>query len=229
MATKTISVNGAVIRKENYDTKTLLTTLKGTSRFDQAAAEAMGIKATIFDDQGMRRQGCSKWVLEWEMFGAEMTFLPHQKAIFGDSPLTLTAMKTTADDVLKQDADGSLKMNFTVIVSNPANLRNFLLAVKRSECALTIQKPTKEVESHAQAEAANFGLFAVPKEPKAPKDAKGSAAVVPPLKKKDAEEPLGENPSTDNSEEPKESASLASHASMKEPTLRGRGRQNKGK
>lgn len=228
MAAKTITLNGAVIHKENYDTKTLLTTLKGTSRFDQIAAAAMDVKSTIFDESGMRRTGCKKWNLEWVKFGAELTMMPHQMAVFGDKPLSLHIMKITADDVLKQDADSALKFNFTMIVSNPAGLRDFLLIVKRGECAATIQLPDRETEKHAQAEASKVGLFAVPKDPKPTKEAKGNAAVVPPVKKN--ENPPTENPPSVKPEEPpKESGALASHAAMGQPTLRGRGRMNKGK
>lgn len=227
---KDISLTGTVIHSEKYDTKTLLTTLNCSSHFDQKAAEAMGVKSTIYDDQGIRRPGCSKWVFdEWCVFGWEMALTPHQKAMFGDVPLSLTTLKITGDDVLKQDADGALKFNFTIIISNTSpKLREFLWAVKRGECAAFISKPVKAVEDHAKSEAANFGLFALPKEPKPTKAAKGNAAVVPPLKKKDAEAPAAKSESDTivaevEAANPKESATLASSAVMGERT-RGRRR-----
>jgi hypothetical protein len=206
MASKKIKLTGTVIRKDSYDTKSLLTTLSCTSRFDQNTADAMGIKESIYDDQGVRRPGVHKWVLEWELFGADINIMPHQEAMFGDKPLTITAVQMTADDVLKQDADGSLKMNFTVIVASaPPSVRDFLLVVKRGECACTIEKPTKAVENDAKQQAANFGLFKAPKE-----------------ETTEEEEGEPENPPTDKGE--KESGALASHAVMGEKTIRGRGR-----
>lgn len=129
-----------------------------------------------------------------------------------------------AKKVLKEDSSATLKMNFTVIVASVSpQLREFLLIVKRGECACMIQQPTKEEEEHAKQQAAGMGLFALPKEPKPTKEAKGDANKVPPPVKPPLKgDAKDKNPSTDKPDD--ENGSLASHSTMKEPTLRGRGR-----
>lgn len=227
---KPFKLNEAVIQKLGYDDG--ITKLTCTTAFDQITAEAIDVKDALFDEGGVRRNGVSEWTIKKEYLGCTATFTPYQANIWNSAPLSLKIPKIEIDKVLSQDADGRLKMSIKLYVEGfpNADMAAFIPAVAKNTCALLIERPqTKEEQKHAESMAANLKLFTFPKEPKPSGDAKGNAAVVPPLKKKDAENPPVENPSTDNQEEPKESASLASHASMKEPTLRGRGRQNKGK
>lgn len=225
-AHKEITLTQGIIKSAKLDTKMTLSTLTCTSSFDQHTAEAVGIKDSIYDDSGVRRKVLTGWKINQDRFGDVVTFMPHQKAIFGDKPLALASVRLHLDKVIEQDADGKLKMSFSVTVPGyPRDMLDFLEGVKRGECAVVIARPDKAGEDHAKTQAANFGLFALPKEPKPTKEASGNAAVVPPLKKKEEPIPATENElsSTDKPEDGMENGALASHATMGEKT-RGRRR-----
>lgn len=220
--TKEITLTQGILKSCKLDTKMTLSTLTCTSSFDQKTAEAVGIKDSIYDEGGVRRKVLTGWQIKQDIFGAVVTFIPHQKNMFENRPLALPSVKLHLKEIIEQDADGKLKMSFSVIVPGyPRDMIDFLEVVKRTECSVTISKPDKAGENHAKSQAEGFGLFAPAKEPKPTKEAKGNAAVVPPLKPKEPEAPA-ENPATDNPE-PVENGALASHAVMGEKT-RGRRR-----
>lgn len=221
--TTEISLTQGIIKSAKLDTRMTLSTLTCTSSFDQKTAEAVGIKDSIYDDGGVRRKVLTGWEINQDRFGDVVTFVPHQKDLFSNKPLVLPAVKLHLEKVIEQDADGKLKMSFSIIVPGyPRDMLDFLEGVKRGECSVIIAKPSKAEEDHAKSQSMNFGLFAAPKEPKPTKEAKGNAAVVPPLKPKSEEPNPEENPATDNPEA-KENGALASHAVMGEKT-RGRRR-----
>lgn len=164
MAVKKIKLTSGVIHSFKGITKTPLTTISCTSKFDQITAEAMGIKENIYDADGIMRHGVSEWKPDLEMFGSNVTFAPHQKDLFGDKPLNLGSIKLEIEKVLLQDADTSLKMKFKVTVPGyPRDLLDFCESVKKGECAVIIEKPSKSVEDDAKQRAINFGLFKEPK------------------------------------------------------------------
>lgn len=221
---KPIQLNDAVIQKQGYDTSTGVTKLTCTTAFDQITADSIDVKDALFDEGGVRRNGVSEWTIKKEYFGCTATFTPYQENIWNNKPLVLKLPKVEIDKVLSQDADGRLKMSLKLYVEGfpSVDMAAFIPAVGKNTCALLVERPqTKTEQDHAEAVATNLKLFSVPKEPKPTKEAKGNAAVVPPLKPKEPEAPA-ENPATDNPE-PVENGALASHAVMGEKT-RGRRR-----
>lgn len=228
-APKKIKLAQAIIKSLKLETKVPLTTLSCTSNFDQITAADLNIKESIYNEDGIRRAGINEYGIDQDRFGDTLTFMPHQEALFGDNPLVIASVQVNLKKVLVQDSDGKMKLSFSIVCPGyPREIFDFIEAVKRGECSATIEKPDKAGEKDAMDKAVNFGLFALPKEPKPAKAATGNGAVVPPMKKpEEPENPPAENPVKE--EASAEPATLASHASMQEPTLRGRGRKNTGK
>lgn len=226
---KEIKLTGFVTHKENYDTKIGVTKLKCTATFDQITADGLGpdVRALIYDETGMRRKACARWTIDWMQFGGIIALLENQKAMFGDTPVVIPTTKLVLEDVLVQDASSTLKMNLSIYTDSPPGvLRPFLQSVKRSQCIATITPPTVTEAKHARSVAVSLSLFTEQKEEKPTKEAKGNAAVVPPLKKKEAKDdvPPAEESKAETPESPATAEgeqTLASHAVMGTPTRRG--------
>lgn len=193
---KEIRLQGAVIHDFKCITKTPLTTINCTSQFDQITAEGMGIKDSLYDEQGQPRNHMKTWGPDVEMFGATCVFIPAQKALFGDKTFKATSVKIKFGQLLRQSSDSGMKLSFELTVAGyPRDLLDFCEAVQKGECGVVIDKPSKAVEDNAKAEAMNLGLFkqAKIKDPEEPKnEADDEPPPADPAENDEADMPIEE-------------------------------------
>lgn len=167
MAKRQIRLLDAAITNINTTPKddAILTDFHFISKFDQVAAEAMGIKYTLYDGKGALREGVRQWELETLMFGAKLSMHPTQPDLFkGDQAMELDSIKLAGGKVRKLRADGALRLSFTVTVADiPFKALKQVEVIKRSTLKIVITPAVKGEEDTAKQSAIDYGLFKEPK------------------------------------------------------------------
>jgi len=145
----------------------VLTKVKFTSKFDQLVADALDIKASLYDSDGHLRSGLRKWELEILLFGARILVIPTQGSLFDEkaAPLGLESIQLSDGAVRRLRADEPLRLSFTVTIAGiPRELLDYIEGVRKNTINITIEPASKERETTARSAAITHGLFAEPKD-----------------------------------------------------------------
>jgi len=171
MAKKIRLQQASITSIKNIIKDAIVTQIHFTTAFDQLAADNMEqpVRDTVYDQGGHRRGGFRQITTDIEMFGVAVELIPEQGTLFAKKfaeGITLEAVKLDATKILKQKADETLKLSFTLTVAGiPREILDFVEILKKSTCKCIIDQPTKAKSETAKEQAATLGLFKVPKEP----------------------------------------------------------------
>ena len=160
---KVIRMLDGTVKTVTVKVKPTVTTVGFVGKFDQLVADSMGIKDSIYDENGALRNGPDGWELKtFVLFGATLKLSAVQQDLFAadKGEIEIEAIRLSDVSIIRLQEGQGMRISFHLAIAQiPYQLLQYVEILQNGLVNISITPASKTGEQSARVQAIDFGLF----------------------------------------------------------------------